>query len=160
MTKPIHSITVSRLIGAPRTRVFDAFARSEALTEWFTPSPEITVEVVDFRFAPGGGFRLRYTMPDGSQPVVGGSYELIEAPRQIAFSWVWEAPDPHAGISTRVLVEFIEKDEATEVVLTHDRLPTLEAATRHAEGWKGTLDVLASALAAPEVQTSTLVGGN
>ena len=60
MTKSLHSITVRRLIQARRARVFDAFSRSEALAQWFTPRPDVSVEVLAFQFALAGGFRLRY----------------------------------------------------------------------------------------------------
>lgn len=148
MTEPRHSITVRRLIHAPRTRVFAAFSRAQALSQWFTPRPDISVEVLAFSFERGGDFRLRFTMPDGSRPTVGGRYEHIAPSDQIAFSWMWEAPDPHAGIPTRVLVEFLEAGEATEVVITHDRLPTDDARTRYIHGWEGMLDRLEDMLAA------------
>ena len=142
MTLPEHAVTVRRLIPAGRQRVFDAFSRADALTEWFSPSPEISVEVLAFAFAPEGRFRLRYRMPGDVLKVVEGAFEVIAPPEQLAFSWVWEAPDPHAGVPTRVVVRFLDKGDATEVVLTHERLPSEEAGARHAEGWEGTLDHL------------------
>ena len=146
----LQSISVRRLIQARRSRVFAAFSRAEALAQWFTPGPEISVEVLAFRFVPEGGFRLRYTMPGGVRKVVGGSYHVIAPPERLAFSWIWEAPDPHAGIPTRVVVAFLEKGEATEVVLTHERLPSDEAGSRHAAGWEATLDRLDGLLAAED----------
>ena len=151
MTEAQRSITLRRLIPARRQQIFDAFRRAEALAQWFTPRPDISVEVLSFAFAPGGGFRLRYTMPDGLRKLVGGTFDLIEAPERLAFSWIWEAPDPHAGIPTRVLVRLLEKGDSTEVVLTHDRLPSEEAGLRHAAGWEGTLDRLDAALSDPDV---------
>ena len=124
--KTIHSVSVSRIVQADRTRVFEAFSSAGALSQWFSPSPEISVDVEAFEFVPTGKFRLRYSMPDGTQPVVAGVYELIEPPHRIAFSWIWQAPYPHAGIPTRVSVRFAEKDAGTEITITHDRLPSEE----------------------------------
>ena len=157
MIESKQSVTVRRLIGAPRARVFEAFSRPDALTQWFTPSPDISLEVLAFRFAPQGGFRLRFTMPGDERKVVAGSYDVIAPPERLAFSWIWEAPDPHAGIPTRVVVELLEKGAATEVVLTHERLPSDEARSRHAAGWEATLDRLEGSLTtegAPEPASS------
>ncbi|MEO9876955.1 MAG: SRPBCC domain-containing protein [Anderseniella sp.] len=140
-----HTTTVRRLVQADRTRVFDAFASADALTEWFAPDAGITLEVIDFDFVPHGTFRLRFTMPDGTRPTVGGQYLVINHPDQIVFSWVWEAPDIHAGIQTQVSVRFIEHGDQTEVTITHDLLPSREACDRHALGWEGTLGRLGEA---------------
>ena len=142
MTIETIPLIVRRAITAPRTRIFEAFSRADLLTQWFTPSADISVEVLTFNFENGGRFRLRYIMPDGRRPVVGGAYELIEPPAQIILSWIWEAPDPLAGIPMRVLFQFAEKGNATEVVITHERLPSDHACTIHADGWEGSLNSL------------------
>lgn len=137
-----HSTTVRRMVRADKSRVFNAFSSADALAQWFTPDACISLEVTDFEFVPGGTFRLRYTMPDGTRPVAGGQYLAIDQPDQIVFSWVWEAPDIHAGIQTQVSVRFIEHGNQTEVIITHDLLPSREASDRHAQGWQGTLSRL------------------
>ena len=137
MTGSGHSITLRQRIPAARTRVFEAFTRPEALVQWFTPSPDISLEILDFDFAPQGAFRFCFTMPGDVQKRVGGSYERIAPPEEIVFSWVWEAPDQHAGMPTRVRVRFEENGDATEVVLTHERLVSEEVAARHGDGWSG-----------------------
>lgn len=136
---PTHSITVRRLVRANRTRAFKAFASAHALAQWFTPDASISLEVVDFDFVPQGRFRLRFTMPDGTRPGVGGQYLVIDQPERIVFSWIWEAPDIHAGIPTQVSVRFSQQGDRTEVTITHDRLPTQDTCERHKLGWQGTL---------------------
>ena len=154
----MHSVSVSRVVQAGRTRVFEAFSSAGALSQWFSPSPDISVDVEAFEFVPAGKFRLRYSMPDGTQPVVDGVYELIEPPHRIAFSWVWQAPYPHAGIPTRVSVRFAEKDAGTEITITHDRLPSEETGEHHAAGWNGILDRLERLLDDPDAQGSDMSG--
>ena len=135
-------LIVRRSIPAPRERVFGAFSDAALLAQWFTPSVEITLDVLVFAFVEGGRFRLRYTMPDGRQPVVGGAYERIERPAEIVVSWTWEPPDPLADIPMRVLFQFAERDGGTEVVIRHERLPSDAACTIHEDGWERSLDSL------------------
>lgn len=147
MAEPIPLI-VRRTIRAPRKQIFQSFSRSDLLSQWFTPTAEIALDILEFVFAPGARFRLRYTMPDGRQPVVGGVYESIDEPEQIVMSWIWEEPDPLADIPMRVTFRFIEQAGATDVIITHEHLPSDQACTIHADGWEASLDRLEQFLAA------------
>lgn len=138
MNVPLHSVSVRRLIKAHRSHVFEAFSTVESLSQWFSPSADITIELLRFEFEPQGDFLMRYTMPNGSQPLVGGKYEKISRPDEIVFTWMWKAGDPHANIPTRVSIQFNEQGMDTELVLTHEQLPK-EACERHAKGWEATL---------------------
>jgi len=140
-------LIVRRTIEAPRDRVFEAFSSASALIRWFTPSKNISVEALEFDFVPGGRFRLRYSMPDGRTPVVAGVIEQIERPSQIVLSWVWQAPDPLEGIPMKVTFRLVGKGNATDVVITHEGIPSDVVCTVHAEGWDGTLTFLAEHLA-------------
>ncbi len=137
-----HSITVRRLIPANQECVFNAFRDPKLLPQWFTPHADISVEVLAFAFSLQGGFRLRYSMPDGTHPIVAGMYEIIEKPHRIVFSWVWEEPDIHANISTRVVVQLVKKNERTEVIINHEQLPSQDACSRYEKGWAGMLNQL------------------
>ncbi len=146
MSTLLHSTTVCRLIKADKTSLFAAFSKAEVLEQWFSPSPDIGVEILQFDFRAGGRYRFRYSMKDGSRPILGGSFVRIEAPDRLSFTWVWEEPDPHAGIPTIVTVEFHGGGVQTEIVLTHSQIPTEEIAQRHAAGWEATFDHLEKAL--------------
>lgn len=150
MTASTHSITVRRLVQAPPARVFEAFSSAEALSKWFTPHSDISIEILAFEFAPEGAFRFCFVMPGDERKAVGGRYERIAPPNEIVFSWVWEAPDPHADIPTEVRVQFLAQGGATEVVLTHARLPSEEIGKRHGEGWNGMLERLAVGFEDPQ----------
>lgn len=142
MTAGPVPLVVRRTITAPRKRIFQSFSRADLLSQWFTPTKEITLDILAFDFAPGARFRLRYTMPDGRRPVVGGVYERIDEPEQIVMSWIWEAPDPLADVPMRVTFRFIEQAGATEIIITHEHLPSDQACTIHANGWEASLDRL------------------
>lgn len=155
MNAVLHTTTVRRLIKADQTRLFAAFSKAEMIEQWFSPSADITVEVLQFDFTVGGRYRFRYAMPDGSFPTLGGGFELIKSPAKLAFTWVWEEPDPHANIPTRVSVELHVKGSATEIVLTHSQIPTEEIADRHAVGWKATFDHLEEVMSPGRVPQTT-----
>lgn len=135
-------LIVCREIPARRRRIFEAFSDHRSLSRWFTPSAEIPVEVLVFDFTIGGKFRFRWRLPDGRSPVVGGIFEIIQEPEEISMSWVWEAPDPLEGIPMRVTFRFLENGDATEVVVTHEGIPSDMACTVQADGWEGTLACL------------------
>lgn len=139
--EPIPLI-VRREIPSPRARIFEAFTRPNYLLQWFTPSPEIAIEILKFEFIPGGRFQLRWAMPDGRCPVVGGVFESIDRPKEITMSWMWEAPDPLENIPMKVTFQFSEKRTTTEVMVTHVGIPSDMACTVHANGWEGTLSNL------------------
>ena len=135
-------LVVRRTIAAPRPRIFEAFSRPDLLSQWFTPSADISVDILTFDFTANGRFRLRYAMPDGRQPVVGGAFERIEPPALIVQSWIWEPPDPLENVSMRVLFRFDENAGATDVTIRHEKLPSDAACTIHADGWEGSLNSL------------------
>ena len=155
MTNEPIPLVVRRTIAAPRDRVFRAFGCSDTLSRWFTPSAQVSLDIMEFNFAVGGRFRFRYIMPDGRQPVVGGVYERIDPPMQIAFSWVWEAPDPLADVPMRVLFDFLEGAGHTEVVITHHGIPSDKACSIHEDGWDGALNSLERYLAVGSLETKT-----
>lgn len=142
MTSVPIPLVVRRTIKALPGPLFDAFATEASLTCWFTPSPDITVEALKYDFTPGGRFRLRYRMPDGRNPVVAGVFEVIDRPKQIVMTWEWQAPDPLENVPMKVSFRFLEKPNATEVVITHEGIPSDSACSIHADGWEATLSVL------------------
>jgi uncharacterized protein YndB with AHSA1/START domain len=137
-------LVVRRRISASRDQIFEAFRCSEALLTWFSPNKDIQVQILQHDFQPLGRFRFRWPMPDGRKPTVHGEYLQIEKPAQIVMSWQWEPPDPLEKIPMRVSFRLIKADNATEVVITHEGIPSNAACTVHADGWQGTLTNLVS----------------
>ena len=148
MTQPTQAITIRRRINAKRDLVFSAFSHASALEQWFSPHPEIAVNVTHFEFREGGRYRFQYLMPNGDTPALGGQFKLIRPPGELVFTWVWEAPDPHAHIPTIVSITLQSEANATEIALTHSQIPSSDFADRHAKGWEETFDNLEMTLAA------------
>jgi uncharacterized protein YndB with AHSA1/START domain len=140
-------VEVRRRLRASTQAVFDAFADARLVARWLTPSPEVTLTVLQFEFREGGAYRFAYDVPDGRRMIVGGTYRAIDRPRRIVFSWLIEPPDEHAGIESEVTVTIEPSGAGSELVIRHAKFGRNDADERHAEGWRGALDQLAVQLA-------------
>lgn len=146
MIQRVPDVEVSRRVAASPEAVFRAFTDPATLARWFSPSSDIGTEVLELDPREGGGYRLRFALPDGGRPVVLGRFLEVRAPERLVFTWTWEPPDPHAGIETEVTVTLAGDGTGTLVYVRHARFPDREVRDRHDEGWAGTLARLAALL--------------
>lgn len=130
-----------RLAASPEV-VFRAFADAQLVSQWLSPSPEVTLVVLAFDFRVGGRYRFAYHLPDGRTMFVNGAYQAIDAPSRIVFSWNIEPPDEHAGLESVVSVTITRVAGGADLLIRHARLTHAGAKMRHAEGWRGALDRL------------------
>jgi uncharacterized protein YndB with AHSA1/START domain len=138
MTEPV---VVRRTIPIPRERVFDAWLDPARLARFMRPgSTGRTTADVDARV--GGRFRIVMYHPNskaGTEHT--GEYLLIDRPRRLSFTWCSTNTDDK---DTTVTIEFLDRDGATEVVLTHTQLPPKQL-EGHRKGWSDILAALAEA---------------
>lgn len=128
-----HVLEIRRTFDAPVERVFQAFRDPELLGEWAAPGEHRT-ESIEMEFEVGGRYRREMRFPDGSLHVLTGEYLEIEAPRRLAYTYVWETiPD---APPTRVEIDLHERDGLTEVHLVHSGFASREMADDHRSGWK------------------------
>jgi uncharacterized protein YndB with AHSA1/START domain len=127
----VPTITVKRRIVAPAQVIFDAWLNPVSLAEWMRPCSSGTTRStakVDAR--EGGAFEVVMHVPSGPVRHT-GVYQRIDAPRQLVFAW----NSVHAGQhDSLVTVDFRAEGKATEVVITHERLPEDKLAG-HTAGW-------------------------
>jgi uncharacterized protein YndB with AHSA1/START domain len=136
-------VEVRRRFRVAPDKVFAAFAEARWVGRWLSPSPDITLTLLQFDFREGGTYRFAYPVPGGRIVTVHGAYLSIEPPSKIVFSWVIEPPDEHAGLESEVTVTITPDGEVTELLVRHDKLTRSGAGVRHGEGWRGALDQLA-----------------
>lgn len=142
MTEAEHILVVKRSYKASVTRLFDAFADVEKFAQWFAPNPRVKLELYEYDFRSGGSYRIGFTEPGGGTATVGGTYVAIENPNKIVFTWEWQGPHTYAGQNTLVTIDMTQNGEQTDLVLTHEKLPSTEAKANHNEGWSGALNTL------------------
>jgi uncharacterized protein YndB with AHSA1/START domain len=134
------AITVRRTIEATADEIFDAWLDPESLAAWMRPGAIVrTTARTDARV--GGSYEVVMHTP-AEQLVHRGTYQAIERPTRLVFTWLSPSTEQR---ETKVTVELLARGSATEVVVTHEQLPEREAAS-HTEGWTDALALLASTL--------------
>jgi uncharacterized protein YndB with AHSA1/START domain len=157
--------TITRAFDAPRSRVWDAWTRPEALARWFGPKgSSATILVYDLR--PGGEWRGRMDMPDGGGTMY-SKFVFREIEPMARLVWVHGFADA-AGNRIRApfaerfplemltIVLFADEGEGTRVDVSWtplDATPEEEAffASMMASmngGWSGSFEQLDAFLAA------------
>src|SRR6266446_879263 len=139
--KPIH-LQVSRLIKAPRERVFAAWTTPEDIVKWFGPDTcRVLSAKVDLRVGGEYFFRVKGHMGELD---LRGVYREVKAPARLVFTWSFKG-DPQVEFGeTIVTVDFVEIDGGTDVQITHEAFPNAEARDSHNYGWNGCFDKLAA----------------
>ena len=133
------TVIVRRRIAAPARRVFEAWLDPSSLAEWMRPSSSgATRSTVKVDARVGGAFEIVMHAPSGPR-LHAGVYQVIDPPRRLAFTW----NSSGAGqADSLVTVDFLADGQATEVVISHERLPE-PARAGHVAGWTALLESLA-----------------
>ncbi len=145
-------LQIHRTFAASRQRVFDAWAKPEQLERWMckdVAAHQVIHHEQDIR--PGGRWRIEIRDTAKNEVYWGeGIYREVKPPEKIVFTWSWfkEVPgaaneDMHSGSTiTVVTVEFFERGDQTEVVLTQQGLGSEKLRTEHEQGWTGCLNLM------------------
>ena len=130
------TLIVRRMIAAPPERLFAAWTVPEHLRAWWGPAGVRCIGAeIDLRI--GGAYRIGNELPDGTILWIAGTFERIEPPSTLVYSWqIGTEP------VSRVTVEFVGVSGGTEVIVTHDRVHSRAARDGHERGWVGCLDGL------------------
>lgn len=143
-------LRLSRTFNVSRQKVFEAWTRPDNLRRWWGVAEGYTTPIAEVDLRVGGRYRLGMKAPgDGDLMVVGGVFKEVNPPSKLVYTWAWENTDPEgpgAIPETLVTLEFNEKGDATELVLTHEMFPDEESCRMHQMGWSGMLERLGPAL--------------
>ena len=132
------SLQIRRTFAAPREKVFRAWTDPQTLKQWFGPPGfKTTVAEVDLRV--DGEFRLTLQKPTGEVVSAFGTFREIRPSERVVCTWNWDYNDIGDTILT---LEFHDAGGETELVLTHERFPTIEHRDGHNTGWTGCFDKL------------------
>jgi uncharacterized protein YndB with AHSA1/START domain len=141
-TGPIMQIR--RRVKAGAEEIFDLWTRPDLMVRWMSPFPGTVDCTASCDLRPGGAFSLFMSSKEASREV-SGTYVEIDRPRKLVFTWIGPLTN---NVNTLVTVELIPRgDDETDLVLTHERLPTAATVEGHTRGWGHILDHLAEAAA-------------
>ena len=130
--QPGDALVVRRILPVSREQVFAAWLDPASLAQWMRPGAvsRATVEV-DPRV--GGKFRIVMHRERGAGGDVEhwGEYLAIEPPTRLSFTWISVHTDLRPSVVT---IELAERGIATELTLTHRRLPANQV-DAHRKGW-------------------------
>lgn len=144
-----NELSVSRLINAPRSAVWQAWANPKSFEQWWIPAP-IVCQVVKMDLKPGGGFETLMSENGGAfKPHVEGCFLDITPQERIVFTTAlkenWEPAEPWLTLTSIITMED-EGSGTRYIARALHKNP--EDSKKHAElgfdeGWGATIDQLA-----------------
>jgi uncharacterized protein YndB with AHSA1/START domain len=154
-TVPTFMLTQTRVIRAPRARVYEAWTNPEIMQQWMgpvgrhCPSASLDVRV-------GGAYRIEI-VPDNLPPIEGeacgerrtaaiGNYTKVVPNQLLQFTW---AADWNPGEQSLVTVSLKDVDGGTEITILHENFNKEASRDGHNQGWAGSLDKLAAMVEKP-----------
>lgn len=118
-----REVVITRVIGAPRARVFEAWVTPEQVSLWYSPEGfRNEIRSIDIR--EGGSWRFDYVGPDGKRYDNRMVYRRIEKPRLIELDHGRDIEDDPARF--RVTVTFDAQSNGKTVVTLRQIHPTVE----------------------------------
>ena len=140
-----HLLQIERTFNAPAEDVFDAWTSEEVLRRWLYGSPELETShaYVDLRV--GGTVRIVMRNPeDGAEHGATGEYTVIDRPRRLEFTWIWDEDPENPQL---IELEFTERDGMTTVVMVNSGISSEKRRGSQEEGWNVCFDNLVRELA-------------
>jgi uncharacterized protein YndB with AHSA1/START domain len=139
------TLDMTRVLPAPASVVYDAFADADKLARWWGPAG-FSVPSIDFDPRAGGGYRIEMQPPEGDAFHLVGEFREADPPARLAFTFVWDPPDPD-DVETLVELSFRDRRDSTEAVFAQGDFRTEARRELHREGWSDTFDRLEEFLA-------------
>jgi uncharacterized protein YndB with AHSA1/START domain len=138
-------LTITRVLDAPRERVWREWTEPAAFADWFGgPDAEIPLATVAMDVRPGGAWRA--TMLYGGREIRwAGEYREVEPPGRLVLT-ITDRPDADAYDVVVVVLTDLDDGRTEMVVEQHGQQPpSVYEAARN--GWGGFLDRMAERLA-------------
>lgn len=82
-------LEITRVIKAPRERIYAAWTNSAELRKWFGPEKVETRDLIAETYA-GGKFQWDLTNSDGEQMTMLGEFRELQPGKRIVFTWQWQ----------------------------------------------------------------------
>jgi uncharacterized protein YndB with AHSA1/START domain len=141
-------LRLTRLLRAPRTKVFEAWGTADHVRRWFAPDP-CTVSDVEVRMHVGGPFVIRMRTPSGEEPWIRGTFVTVEPHSRLVIDMLITDPNEEQ-FRALATIELSDAPEGTRLDLVQAWTPLdpsksrmIQGAPENApEGWRSVLDKL------------------
>jgi uncharacterized protein YndB with AHSA1/START domain len=137
------TLQLEKTLGAPRPRVFELLTLRGELRTWWGPNGFTTPEIeLDLRV--GGSYRFTMQPPEGEVFHLRGVFKEIAPAERLAYTFVWEEPDPD-DVETLVTLS-LQDAPAGGTLLRLDQgvFATQARLALHHDGWSDSLEKLAA----------------
>lgn len=142
-------LVLTRVIDAPRERVFRAWSEAEQMRRWAGPRG-FTATHVEQDARPGGRWRLCLREDaTGRELWQGGVFHEIAVPERLVFTFAWDQDDGTRGPETLIAITFAEHAGRTTMVFRQAVFDTRANRDGHAGGWASAFDRLGELVAQP-----------
>jgi len=142
-----RDLVMTRVLDAPRERVWKAFTEPARLERWWGPKG-FTNPVCEVDLRPGGALRIHMRGPDGTIYPMVGVYREIAEPERLVFTGAALDERGDALFETLNTLAFSEQDGKTKLTMRASVAKTTAAAAPHLagmeQGWSQSLDRLAT----------------
>jgi uncharacterized protein YndB with AHSA1/START domain len=142
-----HTVALTRVFDAPRSRVFECWTRAEHLTHWFGPLGAV-INSCETDPRPGGVFRLSIRFADGTALRVHGEFREVDAPSRLVIVCVADDLQGVEQMQEVIDVTFTEAQGRTTVALNARARgsETTSILKGMDQGWAQTVDRLGAHL--------------
>ena len=135
-------VQIRRRVSATAEQIFDLWTKPDLMVRWMSPYPGAVDCKASCDLRPGGHFSLVMSSAESNREV-SGTYVQVDRPHKLVFTWTGPLTN---NVTTQVTVELNPRGGETDLVLTHQRLPTQAIHEGHTKGWGNILDHLADAV--------------
>jgi uncharacterized protein YndB with AHSA1/START domain len=138
-------LVVRRTLSAPIALVYRAWSDPALAARWSWGAEYQTLSVeLDCRV--GGAWKQVIRKANGEQWSFDGVFQEVEPLRRLVHTFHWRSNDGREDGPSLVAIEFFERAEGTEVVITHRRLDAAKVDGTQT-GWERVLEAVESCLA-------------
>lgn len=142
-----EGIDITRVLDAPRERVFEAWTTPEHFAAWYGGDAEVPLDRLSMDVRPGGASSLVIVVP-GTEMPFHGVYREVVAPERLVFT-LKDATAPADIEGETVTVTFTDRGARTTEMVFTQRGGNLTAEQYAAaeDGWEAFFDALVARLA-------------
>src|SRR6478735_9361828 len=130
---PEFVLSVERVLPAPVEIVVAACTEADQVAKWWGPEG-FTIPDLNFEPRIGSSYRITMQPPEGDAFWLHGEFRVVELPRRLAFTFVWDPAD-RDDVETLADLTFRDHSGSTAVVLTQATFKTEERVALHRGGW-------------------------